>query len=158
MRPQSQQTPEAGHERRDADTLGLTMIAAFLLLTVAICFLCVFGLLRVFHGPQNARNSTQTQTIDRSEVFPLPRLQANPESDLRTSRAAASAKLNSYGWIDRKAGVAHIPIERAIQITLQRGLPEVGGGQTRLQLMQSRPETNSQPNEPITAASPEATP
>jgi hypothetical protein len=31
-------------------------------------------------------------------------------------------QLNSYGWVDKKAGVAHIPIERAMELTVQRGL------------------------------------
>lgn len=31
--------------------------------------------------------------------------------------------LNSYGWVDEKAGVAYIPIERAMELTVQRGLP-----------------------------------
>jgi len=32
-------------------------------------------------------------------------------------------ELNSYGWVDEKSGVAHIPIERAMQLIVQRGLP-----------------------------------
>jgi hypothetical protein len=32
-------------------------------------------------------------------------------------------QLNSYGWVDETAGVAHIPIERAMELTVQRGLP-----------------------------------
>lgn len=32
-------------------------------------------------------------------------------------------ELNSYGWVDEKAGVARIPIERAMELTAQRGLP-----------------------------------
>jgi len=31
-------------------------------------------------------------------------------------------QLNSYGWVDEKAGVAHIPIERAMDLTAQHGL------------------------------------
>jgi hypothetical protein len=31
--------------------------------------------------------------------------------------------LASYGWIDRQAGVVHIPIERAIDLVLEQGLP-----------------------------------
>jgi hypothetical protein len=32
-------------------------------------------------------------------------------------------QLNSYGWVDQKAGVAHIPIERAMELLVQRGIP-----------------------------------
>ena len=31
--------------------------------------------------------------------------------------------LNGYGWVDKANGVVHIPIERAMQLTLERGLP-----------------------------------
>lgn len=32
-------------------------------------------------------------------------------------------RLSTYGWVDRSAGSVHIPIERAIELTAQRGLP-----------------------------------
>jgi hypothetical protein len=31
--------------------------------------------------------------------------------------------LSTYGWVDRPAGVVRIPIDRAIDITLERGFP-----------------------------------
>ncbi len=37
-------------------------------------------------------------------------------------------QLNSYGWVDEKSGVAHIPIERAMQLTVERGLPVLPQG------------------------------
>lgn len=45
---------------------------------------------------------------------PAPRLQTNPELELRDLRRAAEAHLGSWGWVDRSAGIAHIPIELAI--------------------------------------------
>ena len=36
---------------------------------------------------------------------------------LRTQRQ----RLDRYGWVNRKAGVVHIPIDRAIELELQRG-------------------------------------
>src|SRR5712692_7832499 len=38
-------------------------------------------------------------------------------------RAQEDATLYHYGWVDEKAGVAHIPIQRAIDLTVERGLP-----------------------------------
>jgi hypothetical protein len=32
-------------------------------------------------------------------------------------------RLSHYGWVDRAAGIAHIPIDRAIDILAKRGLP-----------------------------------
>ncbi|HEY3666261.1 MAG TPA: hypothetical protein VGL19_09685 [Polyangiaceae bacterium] len=30
------------------------------------------------------------------------------------------AELDRYGWVDRDAGIAHIPIERAMQLSVER--------------------------------------
>jgi hypothetical protein len=38
-------------------------------------------------------------------------------------RAQEDAILTSYAWVDKKAGVARIPIDRAIEIVTERGLP-----------------------------------
>ena len=154
----NRQAHSSAHERRDADVIGLTMVAGFLLLSIGITLLCVWGLLHFFTNQRNAHESPRPKVADERDEFPLPRLQANPTADLRKSRVSEETKLHSYGWVDREAGVARIPIERAMQLTVERGLPEVGAGQTRLQLLQARPETNPPPNEPVTSPAPEATP
>jgi hypothetical protein len=54
---------------------------------------------------------------------PEPRLQIDPREDLRALRQAEDQALQSYGWIDRNAGVVRIPIDEAMRLTIQRGLP-----------------------------------
>ena len=54
---------------------------------------------------------------------PEPRLQTDPRADLRELRAHESTVLSTYGWVDKAAGVVRIPIEEAMRITAQRGLP-----------------------------------
>ena len=54
---------------------------------------------------------------------PEPRLQTNPRQDLSNLRAREDALLNSYGWVDKNTGVVRIPIERAMQLIVERGLP-----------------------------------
>lgn len=34
-------------------------------------------------------------------------------------RAAQRARLESYGWVDRQAGIAHIPIDRAMDLVVE---------------------------------------
>ena len=60
------------------------------------------------------------------EQFPAPRLQLAPEADLAALRAREDEVLNQYGWVDKKAGVVRIPIERAMDLIAQRGLPVNG--------------------------------
>jgi hypothetical protein len=39
-------------------------------------------------------------------------------------RAERKARLNGFGWVDRSKGVAHIPIEKAMDEVLSGALPE----------------------------------
>lgn len=43
--------------------------------------------------------------------------------ELAERRAEETARLSSYGWIDREANVAHIPVARAIDLIVQNGFP-----------------------------------
>ncbi len=55
--------------------------------------------------------------------FPLPRLETSELGQLDDKRLEEERVLNTYGWVDQNAGVAHIPIDRAMQLIAQRGLP-----------------------------------
>jgi hypothetical protein len=57
------------------------------------------------------------------EAPPEPRLQITPAADLATVRVREDALLNSYGWVDAKSGLVRIPIDRAIEVLAERGLP-----------------------------------
>jgi len=52
-----------------------------------------------------------------------PMLETDERGEFRDFLINQENQLNSYGWVDEKAGVAHIPIERAMELTVQRGLP-----------------------------------
>jgi hypothetical protein len=54
-----------------------------------------------------------------------PALHANPARELARMKQQELSRLNGFGWVDRKAGVAHIPIGRAIDILAKSGLPKV---------------------------------
>jgi len=54
---------------------------------------------------------------------PPPALEAEPGQSLQPYLAAEQARLNSYRWVNRSAGVAAVPIDRAMDLIAQRGLP-----------------------------------
>jgi hypothetical protein len=54
---------------------------------------------------------------------PAPRLEDHEGEDRSAIDAAAQAKLEGYGWTDRAAGRAHIPIDRAMELQVQQGWP-----------------------------------
>jgi hypothetical protein len=79
---------------------------------VTICFLIggIFLLL----------SSLATPATASIQVNPTP---TQPGEALRQLQATENAILNTYGWVDRPNGVVRIPIDRAIEIIEQRGLP-----------------------------------
>jgi hypothetical protein len=58
----------------------------------------------------------QTNEPPHGAVPPPPRLQADPATDLAAERAREQAQLDGYAWVDRDAGIARIPVDRAMDI------------------------------------------
>jgi len=52
-----------------------------------------------------------------------PLLEYDEKSQFSDFLMKQEQQLNSYGWVDEKSGVAHIPIDRAMQLLVERGLP-----------------------------------
>ena len=134
------------HERKDVDVPSLLTIAVLLFFSCVIIFLVVWGMMHYFKLHEPARTAGQANLpVTTSEEFPNPRLQIKGAVDLANLRAAEEADLDSYGWVDRNSGTVRVPIDRAMQLLLERGLPDVGAGQTPLSLMQARPAENATP-------------
>ncbi len=55
---------------------------------------------------------------------PQPWLQDNPEADLAEMRTADREALDSYHWEDESAGLVRVPVERAMEMILEQGLPD----------------------------------
>jgi len=50
-------------------------------------------------------------------------IQVDPPAELKEVRAETQATLSGFGWVDKDAGVVHVPIETAKTLALQRGFP-----------------------------------
>jgi hypothetical protein len=117
--------PELKHEERDVNAwavgkfaIGLTLLSIFAVLLVA-------GLFRYFQGRENVAQVTPPPGYESnvSREPPAPRLQEAPISDLKQMRDAENQMLGTYGWVDREHGIVRLPIDRAIDLLAQRGLP-----------------------------------
>ncbi len=56
----------------------------------------------------------------------------------RTSTSCGKArteKLTSYGWVDKEGGIARIPIDRAMEVMLQKGFPARADGGNALNVV-----------------------
>jgi hypothetical protein len=57
------------------------------------------------------------------EDFPAPQLEIDERTELNGERLREADALSTYGWVDQKAGTVRIPIDRAMELLAQRGLP-----------------------------------
>jgi hypothetical protein len=87
---------------------------------------------------QEQRERDTRQALER---FPAPRLQETPYDDVQMYLQAQQRALHQYGWVDRQRGVVHIPIERAMEIVAERGLPPVTGAPTPVEAQPGAPAT-----------------
>ena len=117
--------PAVHHETTDVNIRGILAFGVGLIVVAAVIHLFVW----VVFGYFEAREARQPQAAyplarqQEQRLPPEPRLQTNPREDLRELRAAENEALTTYGWIDRSAGVVRIPIDEAMRLTVERGLP-----------------------------------
>lgn len=64
-----------------------------------------------------------TPPVEPQPLPPEPRLQVAPSVELEKLRKEEEERLKSYGWVDRKERIVHIPIDKAVEVLLERGLP-----------------------------------
>ena len=113
------------YETSDVSIAGIFRFGAGLLAVAVIVHLLIFALFRHFESRESARVPAEYPLARSQEdrVPPEPRLQTDPRQELSDLRAKEDQWLGSYGWVDRNAGVVRIPIDAAMKLTLQRGLP-----------------------------------
>ena len=125
MAHEPQVNPEVHHESSDVNIRAIFGFGAALIVVAAVVHLLIYVLFGYFDSREGLPVVAEypLATTESHRVPPEPRLQTNPRQDLADLRAKEDEQLGSYGWVDRNAGVVRIPIDAAIKLTLERGLP-----------------------------------
>ena len=122
---------------------GIVWFVVILTVTAVVCQILMWVLLRAFQYQSDApalspvaAAVTKRQGIEGrvypdvhvvgANAGPQPQLLVNEPANLDQFRAQEHQKLTTYGWVDQNAGVVRIPIERAKDLLLERGLPVRG--------------------------------
>jgi hypothetical protein len=121
-------TREAGHETRDVNVRAVIWFASALVVTAIVIHVALGGLFSVFKRAHPSSDPPSRLVLEPRVVAPAPRLQRDPVREMEQFRASEEAKLNSYALDAKQPGIARIPIERAIELIAQRGLPTRGPG------------------------------
>ncbi len=113
------------HETSDVNIRGVLGFGLGLLVAGIVIHLAVSLLFLYFTGRATSPTGLEYPLAKGQEnrLPPEPRLQTNPRQDLRDLRATEDQVLTTYGWVDKNAGTVRIPIDEAIRLVIERGLP-----------------------------------
>lgn len=143
-----------GYEASDASIPGIAVFLVALLIFVGVCGVLCYGIGKVFNAHMNKEdgpNSKWTKTVDVRQLgnlpsspelqnkmaeitqsFPTPRVQTDDgNQDIANLHAREDLLLNNYTWVDQSKGQVRIPIDRAMELIAQRGLPVAQPTQTQ---------------------------
>lgn len=112
----------------DVNIRLLVKLTVSLLVLVAIALVFMWFLAGSFLAKEQAGDPPPPLMMEARAKHepPGPRLQADPFAELDLKRANEEARLSSYGWVNPPAGVAHIPIDRAMDLMVEHGYGPVG--------------------------------
>jgi len=111
--------PPAAPEPSDVDVRAIVLLGFALMAIVAFCTVALFGM-GAWLERDRAQHAGPSTAISALQRFASPRLEPAPRNDITELNREKTAKLHQYRWIDRKAGVMQIPIERAMQLLTER--------------------------------------
>ena len=129
-KPGTPTDPGRGFEERDANVKGLLQFALWLAVVLAVTLV---GMRWTFDYFKRAEPLGQTAsplvTTTQRMLPPSPRLQSQPHRELADYCAAQQQEVTTYSWVDRQSGVVHVPVDRAMDLILARGLPARPSGE-----------------------------
>jgi len=114
---------QLGYEPRDVSAGPLLKWTVALAIFVAASLLVSLGIYNLTMPPPEKMRQ-KTGPVNAVQPIPdAPILQVNPALDMREFRIKEDSTLHQYGWVDQSRGIARIPIERAMDLVLEKGLP-----------------------------------
>ncbi len=106
----------------DQTKISARPVSLITIVFLAVLFAAFYFVVRHFYAPTAvAPQNAAAENLPKDLQW-----RASAESRraaLSDLRATQTKKENSYAWIDQKAGVVRIPVDRAMELLAQRGLP-----------------------------------
>lgn len=117
--------PGMKYETKDVSTRVVVWFAVSLLIAAAAIHVVIW-LLQVYLGGLNEKaypRQYPMANVGAPEQPPAPRLQTQPREELKNMRAEEDRILRGYGWADAQTGKVQIPIDEAMRLLGEQGLP-----------------------------------
>jgi len=114
----------AGHEPSDIHVRSILFFSVALVVLIASSLGGLALVMKFYTSEERVLGQSRpTLYQDETGQFPEPRLQRNTTYDMTKFRDDEDRGISAYSWVDPKASIARIPIDRALDIVAQRGLP-----------------------------------
>lgn len=125
--------PHVQHEPGDVNALALTKFGLAMAALIVIFLFALWGMFEYLKNREAEAGLplSPSAMVNAQKQPPEPRLQRHAAQDMRDWRAAEDKALHQYGWIDPDKGIVQIPVERAMDLIAQRGLPLAPAGKTK---------------------------
>ena len=118
--------PSPGYETRDANPRGVFGFLIVLSIVLVFTAIACWGMFKYFSASR--ASLTPSSPFSNMRQLPAgPQLQVNPRQDLLNFRAQQERELESYSWENKEDGTVRMPIERAMDLLLKKGLPVAPG-------------------------------
>jgi hypothetical protein len=116
---------QVSFERGDVDIVQITGFGIGLLVAFMASVVAMWALFEYFAAREDKRNPPNPPAMmaEKQMLPPAPRLQPEPIKELKELHDNEDMLLNSYYWVDSAKGIVHIPIDQAIDMVAQKGLP-----------------------------------
>lgn len=115
-----------GHETSDVDPKSVFVSGLVISIGLTVVgMLIAWGAYIAFKSQATVPGGSPRTFVvpDEGKLPPAPRLQADPHVSLVPFIQNQDSVLASFGWVNKDSGIAKIPIERAMKIVVQQGLP-----------------------------------
>jgi hypothetical protein len=117
-------TPEgSSYEHTDANVWVISKFGLWLAMTAVIVHVGIWVVYTALVEQAKDARPQQYPLASESRLPPEPRLQQVPAREIEVFRQGEELRLHSYGYVNKEAGVVHIPVSEAMRLTLERGLP-----------------------------------
>ena len=112
-----------GYEKSDANPRSLVYFTLTMAVILAATCVSLIWLFKHYEKTENPGSFVVAPFAGTRPLPPPPRIQPNPALDMQSYLQSQQSLLNSYGWIDRQNGIVRLPVDRAMELLLERGLP-----------------------------------
>ena len=113
---------QRGHERDAVSHRTIIVSVGSLIAIIAATLLVVHEVADVFRVEDDVATAHPTRA-EPSQPAAEEEFTPDQPEQLHALHQSETERLTMYEWTDKKAGVAQIPIERAIDLLAERGLP-----------------------------------